>query len=81
MQILWRPEIEICTQCHHEGDVRMFTSDNIKTYFCKNCWNDFILECDIKSGSWENQIVSSWNSDIDLILIPKIIFNKAVGWN
>lgn len=80
MQILWKPEAGICSQCHHDCDVRMFTSNNNKTYFCKHCWDEFILENCVQSGHWEQEIIYSWNSSIDLILIPEYELNLAVGW-
>jgi hypothetical protein len=81
MQILWRPEIGVCSQCHCDCDVRMFTSNGAKTYFCKHCWDDFILECNAKSGSGEYQIIHSWDSDTDLILVPEYELNKIIGWS
>ena len=82
MQILWRPEINKCSQCGCEHkNIRMFTSHGSKTYLCKNCWCDFVLECNISSGPWEKEILRIWNTDIDIILVPEYGTTQAAsGW-
>lgn len=82
MQILWRPENGTCSQCGCEhSNIRMFTSHGQKTRLCKECWDEFVLECKIPSGFWEIEINQNWNYDIDLILISENgTTQTAVGW-
>ena len=81
MQILWRPESGRCSQCSCEcSNVRMFTSHGQKTLFCRDCWNDFMLECNIPSGPWKLEISKNWDQNIDLILVVEYGTTQAVGW-
>jgi len=36
--------------------------------FCKECWDSFILECNVKSGTWKTDVSKCWRADVDLSL-------------
>jgi transposase-like protein len=68
-QILWSPESGQCSQCGSSHImVRRFTSDGFQTFFCEECWKDFILECNIPIGIWQAQIATNWRDFINLEL-------------
>jgi hypothetical protein len=68
--ILWSPESDTCSQCGLEKlHVRLCTCGNTQTKFCKGCWSEFILECNVSFGSWREEIAKDWCSNINLRLI------------
>lgn len=79
IQILWSPKYDKCSQCLDENSqIRMFTCDNSITYFCKNCWFLFVLECELNVDPWENQVDDTnweneiqhdWDVDVDIVLV------------
>jgi len=38
------------------------------TYFCKECWFLFVLECEIPLGRWYDEVSDDWIIDTDMIL-------------
>lgn len=79
IQILWSPKDDKCSQCLAENSqIRMFTCDSSITYFCKDCWFLFVLECELNvdpwenqtdDANWENEIQHDWDIDVDIVLM------------
>ena len=67
--ILWSPESGRCGQCGLvHAHVRRFTSDGAQTMFCQGCWDGFMDECNVASGTWKTDVSRSWVADVDLSL-------------
>ncbi len=83
-QYLLNPEFGICSQCGIEGhNRRKFISSNKTTCFCDECWKDFIDECNIQEGFWEQKILEKWPLDIQIHLVVKVNYGttQKIKWN
>ncbi len=74
--VLWSPEKAACSQC---GDVhphvRRFTANGSQTMFCQSCWDGFVDECNVSSGTWKAEVRKDWQSDVNL----RLEFEEADG--
>jgi len=52
MDILWDPEIAICTECGNRRVVRRYTSDNLHRIFCYTCWHKMQKDMELDDSEW-----------------------------
>lgn len=76
-KILWGPEECNCHYCGLNKICRSFTSEDSIFKFCRECWKEFLSECNIKVNYWIEEVSHNWNENIKFVFVSKIKFNGA----
>lgn len=71
-KVLWGPEKGKCLSCGGSSiAIRDYTSGQSIFSFCKPCWKDFLIECNVGADkAWAKDVMSNWEDDVVFVLIP-----------